>query len=77
MDGVAVGPLRPWNHVGGDVEIGTICILRGLKVASERQWDGERYVNNPAGAKQLDCDARTAIEDVSNQPDITCYFGEC
>ena len=41
MDGADVGPLRLWNHVEGDVEIGNICILRGLKVANEKQWNGE------------------------------------
>ena len=74
MDGVEVGPLRLWNHVGGDVEQGKICILRGLKVATERKWNGENYVNDREGAKTLVCDARTAIEDVSDQPDITQYF---
>ena len=74
MDGVGVGPLRLWNHVEGDVEAGRICILRGLKVATERQWNGEKYVNDREGAKKLDSDARTAIEDVSDQPEITVYF---
>ena len=74
MDGVEVGPLRLWNHVEGDVEVGTTCILRGLKVASERKWNGEKYVNNPDGARKFECDPRTAIEDVSDQPEITSYF---
>ena len=74
MDGVAVGPVRRWNHLEDDVEVGTICILRGLKVATERQWNGEKYVNDREGAKKLDSDARTAIEDVSDQPEITSYF---
>ena len=74
MDGVVVGPLRLWNHMEGDVEVGNICILRGLKVKTERQWNGEKYVNDREGAKKLDCDARTAIEDVSDKPEITSYF---
>ena len=74
MDGVGVGPLRLWNHVEGDLEVGSICILRGLKVGTERQWNGEKYVNDRDGAKKFDSDARTAIEDVRDQPDITCYF---
>ena len=75
MDGVEVGPLRLWNHVEGDVVIGNTCILRGLKVANEKQWNGEKYVNDREGAKKLDCDSRTAIEDVSDMPEITSYFG--
>ena len=74
MDGVIVGPLRLWNHVEGDLEVGSICILRGLKVGTERQWNGETYVNDRNGAKKFDSDARTAIEDVRDQPEITCYF---
>ncbi len=74
MDGVDFGPLRLWKHVIGDVEVGNICILRGLKVANEKQWNGEKYVSDREGAKKLDCDARTAIEDVSDQPEITSYF---
>ena len=74
MDGVDVGPLRLWNHAVGDVDVGNICIFRGLKVSTERKWDGEKYVNNRDGAKKLDSDARTAIEDVSDQPAITSYF---
>ena len=74
MDGATVGPLRLWNHLEGDVQVQSICILRGLKVATERKWNGETYVNDREGAKKLDCDARTAIEDVSDQPEITCYF---
>ena len=72
--GMEVGPVRLWNHVEGDVEVGTICILRGLKVAAERSWNGEKYVTDRDGAKKLDNDARTAIEDVSNQPEITYYY---
>ena len=74
MDGVDVGPLRLWNHAVGDVDVGNICIFRGLKVSTERQWNGEKYVSNRDGAKKLDSDARTAIEDVSDQPAITSYF---
>ena len=74
MDGVDVGPLRLWNHVEGDLDVGIICILRGLKVGTERSWNGEKYVNNREGARKLDSDARTAIEDVSDHPEITAYF---
>ena len=74
MNGAEVGPLRLWNHVVGDVDVGNICIFRGLKVSTERTWNGEKYVSNRDGAKKLDSDARTAIEDVSDQADITAYF---
>ena len=58
----------------GDVEIGQTCILRGLKVMNERQWNGERYIRDREGAIKFESDARTAIEDVSDQPEITSYF---
>ena len=74
MNGENVGPLRLWNHDESDVEIGNICILRGLRVATERQWNGEKYVTEREGPKRLDCDNRTAIENVSDQPEITHYF---
>ena len=74
MNGVEVGPLRLWNHVEGDVEIGKTCIIRGLKVMNERQWNGERYIRDREGAIKFESDARTAIEDVSDQPEITSYF---
>ena len=41
---------------------------------TKRKWNGEKYVNDPEGAKKFECDPRTAIEDVSDQPDITSYF---
>ena len=74
MDGMEVGPLRLWNHEVGEITVDGIYILRGLKVATERQWNGDAYVSNRDGAKKLVSDARTAIEDVSDQPGITSYF---
>ena len=74
MDLVDVGVFRLWNHVKDDVVIGNIYILRGLKVATERTFNGERYVNDRNGDKKLISDARTAFEDVSDQQDITTYF---
>ena len=74
MDGAQAGPLRLWDHEEGAVEAGTIYILRGLKIATERQWDGEKYASDPQGMKKMDCGNRTAIEDVSAQPEITSYF---
>ena len=57
-----------------DIETGKIYILRGLKIAAERAWNGATYVNDPQGTKKLESDARTAFEDVSDQPDIMYYF---
>ena len=74
MDGMEVGPLRLWNHEVGEITVDGIYILRGLKVATERQWNGDIYVNNRDGVRKLVSDARTAIEDVSDQPTITSYF---
>ena len=76
MDGDQVGPLRLWEHTESDVEAGSIYIFRGMKIASERTWDDAswKWTNHSQGLKTLDCDIRTAIEDVSDQPDITSYF---
>ena len=74
MDGVEVGPLRLWNHVEDDIQSGKTYIIRGLKVMNERQWNGDRYTRDREGAIKFECDARTAIEDVSEQPEITSYF---
>ena len=74
MDGMEVGPVRLWNHDESDVEIGHIYILRGLKVATERVWDGQNWTNDRSGAKKLVNDNRTALEDVSDHPEITQYF---
>ena len=76
MHSTAASPnSRPYKHVkahkNANMYVGNICILRGLEVATERQWYGQNNVNDCAGAKKVDCDARTAIEDVSKQPEIT------
>ena len=57
-----------------DVDVGKTYILRGLKVATERVWNGEKYANDRNGAKKLDNDNRTALEDVSDHPEITQFF---
>ena len=76
LDGELVGPLRLWGYVVGDLEPGNTCILRGLKIASERVYDESlaKWVSNVQGGKTLVCDARTAIEDVSDIAEITSYF---
>ena len=76
MDGEHVGPLRLWDYVEGDLEPGNTCILRGLKIASERVYDESlaKWVSNVQGGKTLVCDSRTAIEDVSDIAEITSYF---
>ena len=76
MEGQTVGPLRVWEHVWNDVREGNIYIIRGLKVVIQKQWDevAGRYVNNTVGLKTLDCDSRTAIEDVNDNEEIASYF---
>ena len=74
MDGMEVGPLRLWNHDECDVEIGHFYIVRGLKVATERVWDGDKWANDRNGAKKLDNDNRTALEDVTDNREITHFF---
>ena len=76
MDGERVGPLRLWDYAEGDLDLGSICILRGLKVASAKVWDepARKWVINVQGEKTLDCDVRMAIEDVSDNAEIASYF---
>ena len=35
MNGERIGPLRLRDHEEGDLEVGNICILRGLKVSEK------------------------------------------
>ena len=76
MDGEEIGPLRLWNHRERDVADCNICILKGLKIANEKQWNDEKekYVSSPQAAKIVESDARTAIENVSDQLEIASYF---
>ena len=63
MKGEHIGWLRLRTHEN-DLEIGNICILRGLKVTP----------HSLRRLSPLQSHACTAIEDVSHVPEITEYF---
>ena len=75
-EGAAFGTLRFWRFSEGAVSEGGIYLARELKVAVARVWDYrlEKYVPNPDLLRTLECNARTAIEDVSNTPTISTFF---
>ena len=77
MDGETVGPVLLWGYVAGEVQNGSIYIIRGLKVVQAKRWSLEegKYVPRTDGARSLDCTYRTAVEDVSEVQAITLIFG--
>ena len=76
MDGATVGPLRMWRFCENNAHAQNIYIVRGLKVVADRQWSDHvwDYVTCTDGSKQLQCDYRTAIEDVTHNLAITSIF---
>ena len=71
-----VGPLRLGDFGEGDLEVGNICITRGLKIIADTVYDDShgKWVNNMLGEKTLGCDSRTSIEDVTDVTEITKWF---
>ena len=76
MDGVPTDPLRFWRYESGDIIEGSTCIVRGLKVVVQQQWNYElqRYAPNANGSKTVEVTSRTAVEDVSDIAVITAFF---
>ena len=76
MDAAAVGPLRLWRRDEDDIDHGEIYILRGMKVVYGNIWSYEqdKYVQDTSVPKQLECNARTAIERVTRAEAIELYF---
>jgi len=76
VEGAMVANLRLWRFDNNDIMASSTYILRGLKVVPAKQWDEEqwKYVPRMDGKKELDCTARTAVEDVSHVTDITAFF---
>jgi len=76
IDGATVTYLRLWRFGEDDLAAGTTCIIRGLKVVLESQWDESqsRYVPRLEGPKTFECTNRVSIEDVSHVPAITAFF---
>ena len=76
MHGVNVGPLRFWRYTENEVQPGRTYVFRGLKVVSAQLWSDEqwKYVNRDDGGKAVECNARTAVEDVTRVDSIMAYF---
>ena len=78
MDGITVGPIRLWRWTAADcgMQVGSTCVLRGLRVVKESIWSDEKwaYVPREDGAMTLEHNFRLAVEDVSSVEHITAFF---
>ena len=76
MEGAAVGPLRFWRHTEEEIEERITYIFRGMKVVSDQMWSEDlwKYVSKPDGPQTLECNPRTAIENVDGVSAIMAYF---
>ena len=76
MDGSATGALRLWRFEEGDVQQGSIYIIRGLKVVTETCWNNDlwKYAPRDDGSKTVECCWRTALEDVTQVREIAKLF---
>ena len=78
IDGHNIGPIRLWRFGHQDVEARVIYIIRGLKVVIEP--GKTEYIRSRGrvyrrwGVKLLEASWRTAIENVSEVPEINAYF---
>ena len=78
IDGHNIGPIRLWGFGHQDMEARVIYIIRGLKVVIEP--DKIEYIRSSGrthrrcGVKLLEASWRTAIENVSEVPEINAYF---
>lgn len=61
-------PLRLWRFEEDDVVQGNRCIIRGLKVGGEVQWDDDKWkwVPRQSGGKTTEVTPWTALEDVTD-----------
>ena len=76
MEGSATGALRLWRFEEEDVQQGSIYIIRGLKVVTDTCWNQDLYKYAPRedGSKTVECNWRTALEDVTHVTTITQFF---
>ena len=78
MDGITVGPIRLWRWTAADcgMQVGSTCVLRGLRVVKESIWSDEKwaYVPREDGAMTLEHNFRIAVEDVSSVEHITAFY---
>ena len=76
MNGVLVGPLRLWRFNETDAHVNNIYIIRGLKVILDTYWCNNSWEWKPCtdGSKRLECNFRTALEDVTTIESIASMF---
>ena len=74
-EGGVVGPLRLWQREEGDIKPGGAYVVRGLKVVSDRAFEPAKGVWMRSGnaPKTIECNVRTACEDVGDVESITQY----
>ena len=76
VNGARVDTIRMWRWEEGDVRVGAIYILRGLKISPATYWcsDAWKYVPRENGSKTVEISARTAAEDVTEVAAFNEYF---
>ena len=78
VDGAVIGPLRFWRHTERDIQERSTYIFRGMKVVSDHMWSDElrKYVSKADGPLALECNARTAMENVDDVSAVMAYFSK-
>jgi len=78
MHTITVGPIRLWRWTLADsgMQIGGTYVLRGLRVVKETSWSDDKWAYAPRedGAMTVECNFRTAVEDVSTVEDMMSLF---
>ena len=76
IEGDVVGPLCLWHHEEGDISIGGVYVVRGLKVVNDWTWDHANglWIRSAAMPKTIECSILTACEDVADVESITQYL---
>ena len=75
-NGDQAGPLRLWRFDESNASQDGIYIVRGLKVATATKWSDDvwKYVPWLEGPKTLECNNKTALEDVTHVSAIASFF---
>ena len=76
VNGTRVDTIGMWRWEEGDVRVGAIYILRGLKISPATYWcsDAWKYVPRENGSKTVEISARTAAEEVTEVAAFNQYF---
>ena len=76
VNGTRVDTIRMWRWEEGDVRVGAIYNLRGLKISPATYWcsDAWKYVPRENGSKTVEISARTAAEEVTEVAAFNQYF---